>query len=135
MKLTTIDLLQDSKVFKHSEELETNLECKFVLLSNQTEHFLIFGPLHKYNYHAQLVEKLCLEQNIDAAWQKQPDIFKINDKSVQIKGGGWFQFDFLHKTLTAMNTSTAYGRFDESIFDLFIEANVLPDGFRVQIKN
>ncbi len=135
MKLTTIDLLQDSKVFKHSQELQTILECKFVLLSSPIEHFLIFGPLHPYNYHAQLVEKLCHEQNIDCEWQKQPDMFMITDKTVQIKGGGWFRFDFQHKTLSAMSISTAYGRFDESIFELFIENKLLPDGFSVQIRD
>lgn len=134
MKLTTIDLLKDTKVFKHSTELETKLECKFVILSSPIEHFLIYGPLHQYNYHAQLVEKLCFEQKIDAGWQKLPDIFKINDKTVQIKGGGWLQFDFFHKKLTAMSLSTAYGRFDESIFELFIESNQFPKDFTVHIK-
>ena len=134
MKLTTIDLLHDKKVFKQSEVLQTVLECKFVLLSHENEHILIFGPLHTYNYHAQLVEKLCSDRNIDSHWQKQPDIFSITDDSYQINGGGWFRFDFSDKTLTAMSISTAYGRFSEEIFELFRQKKELLEGFTIKIS-
>ena len=123
MKLTTIDLLSDSNILRDSQKLQSVIECKFVLLSKKTEHFLLFGPLNVYNYHAHLVEKFCIDQNINSEWKKQPDQFKILDDSLIINGGGWFQIDCSHNKLTALSISTAYGRFDEQILRKFIEKN------------
>lgn len=134
MKFTTIDLLSGSHILKQSEKLETELECKFVILSNETEHFLIFGPLHQYNYHAKLIERFCLERNLNSDWRKQPDLYYINDTSIKINGGGWFRFDFFQKTLIALGISTAYGRFDEQIFDQFANQNLIYKDFAVCVR-
>lgn len=134
MKYKTIDLLSDEPIFKQSERLQTKLECKFVLLSNDSEHFFVFGPLHKYNYHAQLIEKFCVDRHINSDWQKQPDIYKIQDSLIKINGGGWLRFDFFQKTLTALGMSTAYGRFDQQIFEQFKKNELIFKNFTVIVK-
>ncbi len=133
MKYTTIDLLSDEPIFKQLEKLQTKLECKFVLLSNESEHFFVFGPLHKYNYHAQLIEKFCVDRQIDSGWQKMFDTYKINDDSIKINGGGWLLIDFFNNTITAMGSSTAYGRFDQQIFEQFAKKEIIKD-FKVNTK-
>ncbi len=134
MKLTTINLLTDTEIFKQAEKMQTTLDCKFVLLANETENFLIFGSLHSYNYHAKLVEKFCLDRNISSKWQRQPDLYNVDDETLGIKGGGWFKFDFFQKTLLAAGSSTAYGRFDENIFEQFNNNNLIYNNFKINIK-
>ncbi len=133
MKFTTIDLLKDTNILQDSQKLKAIIECKFVLLKNVTEHFLIFGPLHTYNFHAMLVEKFCVDRKLDSSWRKRPDIFEIHDSSTKINGGGWFQFDFSKKTLIAIGSSTAYGRFDESVFEEFIATDSVFEDFSLKI--
>ena len=134
MKYTTIDLLSDEPIFRQSEKLQTKLECKFVLLTKDNECFLIFGPLHTYNYHAQLLEKFCVDRHINSKWQRHPDTYKIKDSSIKINGGGWLQFDFFQKTLTALGMSTAYGRFDQQIFEQIAKKEIIFKDFTINVK-
>ena len=133
MKLQTIDLLSATKLLKLSEVHQTPLECKFILISSSTTYYLVFGALHTYNYHAQLLEKFCQDYNIESKWQKHPDQYKLLDSKYHMKGGGWFHFDFGEKILTVKGISTAYGRFDEFIISEFSKKNQIFRDFKIKI--
>lgn len=135
MNLKTVDFLTNTQVFIESEKYNTFLECKFILISSDTTNYLVFGALHTYNYHAQLLEQFCLESSIQSEWKKKPDQYKILDNLYHMKGGGWFRFDFERKILTVMGMSTAYGRFDEYILSEFVKEHQILKDFDVKISS
>ena len=133
MKLKVIDLLSNTGIFQQSEKYQTPLECKFVLISSDTTYYLLFGALHVYNYHAQLLERFCLDNNLDYNWKKEPDQLLFLDSKYVMKGGGWFRFDFSVKILSIIGMSTAYGRFDEFILAEFTKKGLIYPDFQINL--
>lgn len=81
--------------------------------------WLVFGPLSKYRYHAQLVHKCCVINDIGYSWVKKPDLIEVLDNEIEIKGGGMIKFDKNKQILEFGGHSTAYGKFDKVLLEEF----------------
>ena len=91
-----------------------NFVCKFVLIENNDDRWLVFGPQVTYRYHAQLVDKYCTLKVVPCAWINKPELTQILDANHKILGGGTFEFDKENMRLRIYGHSKAYGRFDAS---------------------
>ena len=99
--------------------------CKFVLVKNQKTTWLVFGPIAKYRYHAHLVEGLCNHLGLATVWAKKPDLVNILDKDVEIMGGGILSFDVKKNLFKFGGISRAYGEYNRSELQNFLESNGL----------
>ena len=129
-----IDRFTDSEIYQRATKLQKNINCKFVLLSNNYNIILIFGDLFRHPYHADILEFYCNSQTINSGWKKKPDEYEIYDSTITILGGGWMDFNPISKNVTIFGQSTAYGKYNHDIlFELFQNSKNL-NGFNFSIE-
>ncbi len=90
------------------------LSCKFVIIERDDVVHLVFGLLSDYPYHANLIDRFCLEGEIPSGWIKKPDVVEVYDDSVQIRGGGYVVISPGRQTALFSGYSTAYGCYEPS---------------------
>ena len=121
-------------LFDNSDALpEQNINCKFVIIETLTDRWFIFGPLETYRYHAQLIHKFCALNDVTCAWVKTPDLVEIIDPDTEIKGGGIIVLEFDKQTIELKGHSTAYGKFDKTIIEQFVDESDNFQDFEVLI--
>lgn len=81
--------------------------------------WLVFGSLSKYRYHAQLVHRFCVINDIGYSWVKKSDLIEVLDNEIEINGGGVIKFDKKKQLLEFGGHSTAYGKFDKVLIEKF----------------
>jgi hypothetical protein len=96
-----------------------DLSCKFVLIQNVNEVWMVFGALSVYRYHANLAAKFCDLNDISYHWVKKPDLIEIHDSDFKIKGGGLIRLLVESKRLEFGGYSTAYGKYDLTLLKQF----------------
>jgi hypothetical protein len=109
-----VDLPQGSDLIQLSREKKTNLTCKYVVIKCAEEERLIFGPVVRFPYHANLVDKFCDMFEVAGGWEKQPDSFVIYDFNCNVVGGGWLEYCADLGAIRLYGASSAYGRFDHA---------------------
>ncbi|MDZ4723184.1 MAG: hypothetical protein SGI97_04675 [candidate division Zixibacteria bacterium] len=97
--------------------------CKFVLLANRSNLFLLIGPVSDYPYHAHLVNRFCREREIPSGWVAGNSRVEIFDTHHKIRGGGWMKIEQSEKRLEIYGHSTAYGRFSEEDLDSILKSD------------
>jgi hypothetical protein len=85
---------------------------KFVQIRNGNTLYLVFSPKEFTKYHANIVERFCMDKGIEGSYDSKREIFAITDQSWQITGGGKFERDANKKTIKLYDNSMAYGKFD-----------------------
>jgi len=123
-----LNLFDESANFPSSD-----FNCKFILIENVTSCWLVFGPLSTYRYHAQLVQRFCVINDIGFSWVKKPDLVEVLDGDIEVKGGGIIAFEKDKLLLKFGSHSTAYGKFDNALLDVFIENSTFGKGIRILI--
>lgn len=88
------------------------LTGKFVQIRNDNTEYLIFSPKEFTPYHANLVERFCLETGLNGSYNTEGKRFDIYDPAWVIVGGGKFEIDKTGKYIRLYDNSMAYGRFD-----------------------
>jgi hypothetical protein len=88
------------------------LAGKFVQIRNNNKEYLIFSPKEFTPYHANLVERFCLEKGLSGSYNIEGKRFDIHDPAWIIVGGGKFEIDKTEKYIRLYDNSMAYGRFD-----------------------
>jgi len=88
------------------------LTGKFVQIKNNNTEYLIFSPKELTPYHADLVERFCLETGLNGSYNTEGKRFDIHDPAWVIVGGGKFEIDKTGKYIRLYDNSMAYGRFD-----------------------
>lgn len=111
MKLIIKDY--SSIYYKHIKHIEkpSKRAGKFIQIKHRDTEYLIFSPKEYTRYHADLVEKFCLEKKISGTYNRQLKRYEILDPSWVILGGGKFEIDEKEKVLYLYDNSMAYGKF------------------------
>ena len=84
---------------------------KFVKLRNGKELYLILSPKELTKYHANIVERFCMDKGIEGSYDARREKFFIRDQSWKVMGGGKFERDANKKAIKFSDNSMAYGKF------------------------
>ncbi len=85
---------------------------KFVQVRNGNTLYLVLSPKEFTKYHANIVERFCMDKGIEGSYDAKREKFTITDHEWQIVGGGKFERDANKKTIKLYDDSMAYGKFD-----------------------
>jgi hypothetical protein len=110
------------------------LTCKFVVIARPETLSLVMGLYSEYPWHAGLIRRFCRDRNIKSTWVKQPDVIKILDKAVCVRGGGWAEIVSGTKTLTVYGRSNAYGPFDPVEARSVLSGSSLFTSYKIHIE-
>ena len=98
---------------------------KFVQIRNGNMLYLILSPKELTKYHANIVERFCMDKGIEGSYDSRREKFTIRDQAWQIVGGGKFERDSNKKAIKLNDNSMAYGKFDPA--GLQEELGALPE--------
>ncbi len=87
---------------------------KFVQIRNELTEYLIFSPKEFTKYHANIVERFCLDQGLEGSYDPERKRYDIFDTGWIIVGGGKYESDRDQKILELYADSMAYEKFDVS---------------------
>jgi len=107
---------------------------KFVQIRNKSTFYLVFSPLEFTKYHANIVERFCLDKGIEGSYDPGRKRYDIHDHAWKITGGGKFDLDTDTKAIKFYDNSMAYGRFNEPLLEEMISALPEFSGFTVLIE-
>ncbi len=85
---------------------------KFVQISHEGSFFLVLSPKELTKYHANIVDRFCMDKGIEGAYDAKRERFLIADQAWQVIGGGKFERDENKKTIKFYDNSMVYGKFD-----------------------
>jgi len=108
---------------------------KFVQIRNGSMEYLILSPKDFTKYHANIVERFCLDKGIEGSYDPERKRYDIYDQEWDIVGGGKFECDATKQTIRFFDDSMAYGKFDSQ--DLPAKVSSFPpfSGFSVMLDN
>jgi hypothetical protein len=87
------------------------LACKFVIVREPEDTWLIVGRVRDYKYHAHLLDRFCREHRIPAGRVPGSDTIEVHDREVRVEGGGKVDIDAFRRHLRCYGHSAAYGPF------------------------
>ncbi len=86
---------------------------KFLQLVEDGEiELLILSPYELSKYHAQILERYCMLNDIEGRFVKKPDYFQVTAADIEIIGGGHWKIDESLRRLVLTGESTMYRRFN-----------------------
>lgn len=85
---------------------------KFVQIRKGSTEYLVFSPKEFTRYHADIIERFCMDLDIPGVYNSQNKSFDILDPAWVVAGGGKFEIDRKKKLLRLYDNSLAYGKFD-----------------------
>lgn len=85
---------------------------KFVQIRNDQTEYLVFAPKEFAAYHANIVERFCMDRGIKGAYRGEEKTYEIRERGWDVVGGGKFEIDKSKKVIRLYDNSMAYGRFD-----------------------
>ena len=106
---------------------------KFVQIRNGNTLYLILSPKELTKYHANIVERFCMDKSIEGRYDVKREKFTIMDREWQIIGGGKFERDTNKKAIKLYGDSMAYGKFDETGLKEIIRALPEFSGYTISI--
>ena len=107
---------------------------KFVQIRNANTLYLVFSPKEFTRYHANIVERFCMDKGIEGSYDSKREKFAITDQSWQIIGGGKFERDANKKTIKLYDNSMAYGKFDVPGLKETLSATPEFSGYTIMIE-
>ena len=84
---------------------------KFVQIENSNIRYLVLSPKEFTKYHANIVERFCMDKGVEGNYDSRKEKFFIQDLSWKIIGGGKFEHDSNKKTIKLSDNSMAYGKY------------------------
>jgi hypothetical protein len=87
---------------------------KFVQIRHGNILYLVLAPQGLMKYHANIVERFCIDNDIEGNYDSERKRYKVRDQSWIVAGGGKFAIDRKQKTIKLYDDSMAYGKFDKS---------------------
>ena len=85
---------------------------KFVQIRNNQTEYLVFAPKEFAQYHANLVERFCLDRRLKGEYTGEGKRYDIREPGWTVVGGGKFEIDKSAKKIRLYDNSMAYGRFN-----------------------
>ena len=107
---------------------------KFVQIRTESTLYLVFSPTEFTKYHANIVERFCLDKGIEGDYGPEKKRYDIYDQAWRVLGGGKFERDSNKKAIKLYDDSMAYGKFDTSGLKEMISALPEFSGFTVLIE-
>ncbi len=83
---------------------------KFVVLINKDYRYLIFAAIEQAEFHANIVERYMNSQNLNGKYNKNKDMYNIQESDWQVQGGGHWEYQSETHVLTLFGKSLAYGQ-------------------------
>jgi hypothetical protein len=84
---------------------------KFVQIRNGDAVYLVLSPKELTKYHANIIERFCMDKGIEGSYDAKRERFSIQDRAWVIAGGGKFERDGNKKAIKLFDNSMAYGKF------------------------
>lgn len=84
---------------------------KFVQIRHGDTLFLVISPKEFTKYHANIIERFCMDKGIEGSYDVKKETFTIRDQAWEVLGGGKFELDRSTRTIRLYGDSMAYGRF------------------------
>ena len=84
---------------------------KFVQIRNGSTLYVVLSPKELTKYHANIIERFCMDKGIEGSYDAKREKFTIADRAWEILGGGKFERDANKKTIKLYDNSMAYGKF------------------------
>jgi hypothetical protein len=84
---------------------------KFIQIGNGNMLYLVLSPKELTKYHANIVERFCMDKGIEGSYDTKREKFSILDQAWLIVGGGKFERDGNKKAIKLYDNSMAYGKF------------------------
>ena len=109
--MTIIDYTPFYYIFLAQTAIPPVVTGKFVQIRNGNTLYLIFSPKEFTKYHANIIERFCMDQGIEGSYDTRREKFAIRDQAWVIVGGGKFERDTNKKTIKLYDNSMAYGKF------------------------
>ncbi|HUI67179.1 MAG TPA: hypothetical protein VL087_03070 [Nitrospirota bacterium] len=85
---------------------------KFVQIRHGSTEYLVFSPKEFTKYHANIVERFCLDKGVEGGYDSGGKRYDISDRAWIVTGGGKYEIDTYKKTIKLYDDSMAYGKFD-----------------------
>ena len=85
---------------------------KFVQVRNGDTLYLVLSPKELTKYHANIIERFCMDKGIEGTYDAKRERFTIHDSAWQVIGGGKFERDGNNEAIRLFDNSMAYGKFD-----------------------
>jgi len=99
------------KAIAHTEAPPV-ISGKFVQIRNEATEYLVFSPKEFTKYHANIVERFCLDKGIEGDYDTESKRYVITDRAWTVAGGGKYEIDVKRKTIKLYDNSMAYGKFE-----------------------
>jgi hypothetical protein len=107
---------------------------KFVQIRNGNTLYLVFSPREFTKYHANIIERFCMDKGIEGSYDAKREKFFIQDQAWVIVGGGKFERDANKKAIKFYDNSMAYGKFKAEGLKEAIAALPEFSGFTITIE-
>ena len=107
---------------------------KFVRIRNGSTDYLVLSPKDFTKYHANIVERFCLDKGIEGGYDLERKRYDIYDQAWVVTGGGKYELDRKRKAIKLYDNSMAYGKFEVSGLREIILADPEFSGFTVRIE-
>jgi hypothetical protein len=85
---------------------------KFVQIRHGYTEYLVFSPKEFTKYHANIVERFCLDKGVEGGYDSGGKHYDISNRAWIVAGGGKYEIDTDKKTIKLYDNSMAYGKFD-----------------------
>jgi len=107
---------------------------KFVQIRNGNTLYLVLAPKELTKYHANIVERFCMDRGIEGSYDAKREKFFIHDLTWEILGGGKFERDANKKAIKLYDNSMAYGKFDATGLPEMLGALPELSGYSIMIE-
>ena len=107
---------------------------KFVQIRNGNTLYLVLSPGDFTKYHANIVDRFCMDNGIEGSYDAKREKFTITDHEWQIVGGGKFERDANKKAIKLYDNSMAYGKFDANGLEETIRSLPEFSGYTITIE-
>jgi hypothetical protein len=107
---------------------------KFVQIRNGNRFYLVLSPVNFTKYHANIIERFCMDKGIEGSYDAKREKFTITDHEWQIVGGGKFERDANKKAIKLYDNSMAYGKFDANGLEEAIRSLPELSGYTITIE-
>ncbi len=94
-------------------EVPSVISGKFVQIRHEATEYLVFSPKEFTKYHANIVERFCIDNGLEGSYDTEKKRFGIFDRAWSVMGGGKYEMDAGRKTIRLYDNSLAYGKFDK----------------------
>lgn len=110
----------DYAQFFYRDILKTDLppfiSGKFVQIKSGSTEYFVFSPKEFTKYHANIVERFCLDHGIEGSYDTEGKRYDIQDRQWIIAGGGKYEIDARRRSIKLFDDSMGYGKFDAEGF-------------------